>query len=75
MLRNIHADEALIRGTTSTAAIHGSGISQLDIRGANVESLEFINSHITTLTVDEMTHVSPSIPMPVSDPVQPTALR
>ena len=64
MLRNIHADEALIRGTTSTATIHGSGIGQLDIQGANVESLEFINSHITTLTVDEMTHVSPSIPMP-----------
>ena len=64
VLRNIHADEALIRGTTSTATIHGSGISQLDIRGANVESLEFINSHITTLTVDEITHVSPSIPLP-----------
>ena len=64
VLRNIHSEEALIRGTTSTATIHGAGISQLDIQGANVESLEFINCHITTLTVDEMTHVSPSIPLP-----------
>ena len=64
VLRNIQADEALIRGTTSAAKIHSVGISQLDIQGANVESLEFINSHITTLTVDEITHVSPSIPLP-----------
>ena len=64
VLRNIQADEALIRGTTSAATIHDAGISQLDIQGANVETLEFINSHITTLTVDELTHVSPSIPLP-----------
>ena len=63
-LRNIQADEALIRGTASAATIHGAGISQLDIQGANVESLEFLNCHITTLTVDEMTHVSRSIPLP-----------
>ena len=64
VLRNIHADEALIRGTIPSATIHDSSISQLDIQGANVESLEFVDSHITTLTVDETTHVSPSIPLP-----------
>ena len=64
VIRDIHAEEALIRGTTATATIHGSSISQLDIQGANVESLEFIETSITTLTVDEMTHVSPSIPLP-----------
>ena len=64
MLRDIHADEALIRGTTPVATVQNSRISQLDIQGANVESLEFIDTRITTLTVDEMTHVSPTIPLP-----------
>ena len=64
VLRNIHADEALIRGTAPSVKIHDSSITQLDIQGANVESMEFVDSLITTLTVDEMTHVSPSIPLP-----------
>ena len=65
VLRNIHADEALIRGTAPIATIHGSSINQLDIQGANVESLEFNDCHITTLTVNAATHVSHSIPVPL----------
>ena len=64
ILRNIHADEALIRGTPSSAKMYNSSISQLDIQGANVELLEFHDCHITTLTVNEATHVSNSIPIP-----------
>ena len=65
ILRNIHADEALIRGTAPAARLHGCTISQFDIQGANVESLDFVDSHITTLTVDQVTHVSSSIPLPL----------
>ena len=64
ILRNVHADEALIRGTAPAARLHDCTISQFDIQGANVEFLEFVDSHITTLTVDQMTHVSSSIPLP-----------
>ena len=64
VLKNIHADEAVIRDTAPTAEIHNSSIRQLDIQGANVESMKFINSHISTFIVDDMTQVSPSIPLP-----------
>ena len=64
VLRNIHADEALIRGTSSSAKIYNSSINQLDIQGANVELVEFHDCRIATLTVNETTHVSNSIPVP-----------
>ena len=64
-LRDIRADEALVRGTAPPVAFQRVAIGQLDIQGANVESLEFVDSHVETLTVDRATLVSPSIPLPV----------
>ena len=64
ILHNFHADEALMRGTTPPARIQKVVINQLDIQGTNVESLEFFDSHIVTLAVDDATVVSPSIPIP-----------
>lgn len=64
-LRNIRADEALMRGTAPAAEIQHVAIGQLDIQSANVEALEFFDSHIETLTVNQATLVSPSIPLPV----------
>ena len=64
-LRDIRADEALMRGTAPPAELQRVTIRQLDIQGANVEALEFFDSHIDTLTVDRATLVSPSIPLPV----------
>lgn len=64
-LRNLDVDEALIRGTTPPAEILGLVVSQLDIQGADVESLVFAESHIDTLTVNDATLVPNSIPPPV----------
>ena len=64
-LRNLDVDEALIRGTTPPAEILGLVVSQLDIQGADVESLVFAESHIDTLTVNDATLVPNSIPAPV----------
>lgn len=65
ILRNLDVDEALIRGTTPPAEILSIAVSQLDIQGADVESLVFSKSYIDTLTVDDATLVSDSIPRPV----------
>lgn len=64
-LRDLYVDEALIRGTTPPAEILGLVASQLDIQGADIESLVFSRSHIDTLTMDGTTLVSTSIPRPV----------
>lgn len=64
-LQDLYVDEALIRGTTPPAEILGLVVSQLDIRGADIESLVFSRSHIDTLTMDGTTLVSASIPRPV----------
>lgn len=67
-LRDLDVDEALIRGTTPPAEILGLVVNQLDIQGADVESLVFsksVKSHIYTLTVNDATVVSDSIPPPV----------
>lgn len=64
-LRDLDVDETLIRGTTPPAEILGLVVNQLDIQGADVESLVFADSHIDTLTVSDATLVSDSIPPPV----------
>lgn len=64
-LRDLDVDEALIRGTTPPAEILGLAVNQLDIQGADIESLMFSTSHIDTLTVNDATVVSGSIPRPV----------
>ena len=64
-LRDLEVDEALIRGTTPPAEILSLVVSQLDIQGADIESLMFSTSHIDTLTVNDATLVSDSIPRPV----------
>ena len=66
IVENLHADEALVRGTAPTARLSGVFINQFDIQGANVESMEFRDSQIVTLTADEGTYVSPSIPLPTA---------
>ena len=64
IIQQVQADEALIRGTAPTTKIQDSDISQLDVQGSNVEHIEFSGVNITTLTVDETTHVSRSMPIP-----------
>ncbi len=64
VLQDIGAGEAVMRGTSPPAKMRRVAISQLDIQGANVESLEFYESQIGTITVDNTTLVSPSIPLP-----------
>ena len=64
ILGNIVADEALIRGTAPPAEIDRITVRQLDIQSADTGSLVFSNSRVDTLTVDDMTLVSPSIPLP-----------
>ena len=64
-LRDLYVDEALIRGTTPPAEILNLAVSQLDIQGADIESLVFSKSRIDTLTVNDATLVSDSIPRPV----------
>ena len=63
-LGDIVADEALIRGTAPPAEIDRIAVRQLDIQGADTGSLVFSNSRVDTLTVDDTTLVSPSIPLP-----------
>lgn len=68
IIQDLDVDEALIRGTTPPAEISGLVVSQLDIQGADVGSLVFsksVKSHIYTLTVNNATVVSDSIPPPV----------
>ena len=64
-LRDLDVDEALIRGTTPPTEILGLAVRQLDIQGADIESLVFSKSSIYTLTVNDTTIVSDSIPPPV----------
>lgn len=57
-------DEAVIRGTAGPVTINEVVINQLDCRQADVSSLVFKNSSITTLIADDASKFSSSAPVP-----------
>lgn len=63
-IEDLEVDESLIQGTASPAEIKNTNISQLDIRGADIEALTFSKTNIVTLIVDETTRISRSFPNP-----------
>lgn len=57
-------DDAVIRGTAGPATINEVIINQLDCRRADLSSLIFENSSITSLIADDTSRFPPSIPAP-----------
>jgi len=57
-------DDAVIRGTAGLATINAVIINQLDCRQADLGSLVFKDSSITTLIADDATRFPSSIPVP-----------
>ena len=65
-VEKLEVDEAILRGTIPPAEIHEVKVNQLDIRGADLQTLSFSTStSVGTLVVDETSRVSPSCPVPV----------
>lgn len=57
-------DDAVIRGTAGPATINEVIINQLDCRQADLSSLIFKNSSITSLIADDASRFPPTIPIP-----------
>lgn len=57
-------DDAVIRGTAGPATINEVIINQLDCRRADLSSLIFESSSITSLIADDTSRFPPSIPVP-----------
>lgn len=57
-------DDAVIRGTAGPATINEVIIHQLDCRRADLSSLVFKDSSITSLIADDASRFPPSIPVP-----------
>ena len=57
-------DDAVIRGTAGPTTINQVVINQLDCRQADLGSLVFQDSSITSLIADDASRFSPSIPTP-----------
>ena len=64
-LKNLDADQALLRGTAPPAGISHVSVNQLDIRGADLSDLTLESTSIRTLVVHDTTRVPPSFPVPV----------
>lgn len=58
-------DDAVIRGTAGPATINEVTINQLDCRQADLTSLVFKNSSITSVIADDASRFSSTIPVPV----------
>lgn len=63
-IRNVEIDDAVTRDTAADARISNLTINQLDIRGSNIEAVEFVDTVIGSLIVDSQSFVSPTIPQP-----------
>ncbi len=64
LLHNFQIDEAVIRGTATTADFSSVVINQLDVRGADLEYLKFSESSIIRLIADSGTRLPYSFPLP-----------
>lgn len=64
-LVGFQVDDAVIRGTAGPATINEVMINQLDCRQADLSSLVFKDSNITSLIADDASRFPSSIPVPV----------
>jgi hypothetical protein len=63
-IRNLDVDDAVIQGSVPPAKIVQVTLNQLDIRGANLECVEFENTQVSSLILDQSSRVPPSFPQP-----------
>ena len=63
-IEDIHVDEALIQGSTPPASIVRATMNQLDVRNADLGELNFDDTIIVTLIVNDSTRTSASFPNP-----------
>ena len=66
-LEDLYVDEALIQGSASSADLVRVTVNQLDVRGADLGGLHFVDSTIVTLIANDATRVSDSFPDPSAD--------
>jgi hypothetical protein len=63
-LREFQVDDAVVRGTIPKTRIHGFEINQLDCRGADLTSVEWIDVSVVSVLADDSLRVSESFPLP-----------
>ena len=63
-LEDLYVDEALIQGSASSADLVRVTVNQLDVRGADLGGLHFVDSTIVTLIANDATRVSETFPDP-----------
>lgn len=61
-ISNVQMNDAAIIGEASKAKFDGVMINRLDVRGADICSVEFLNSGISTVITDDHTRFGESIP-------------
>lgn len=63
-LREFRVDDAIVRGTSPKSTIQNFEINQLDCRGADLSSIEWVDASIANLIADDSVRVSESFPVP-----------
>ena len=66
VLAGLDVDEALLEEVSPPSLLRNVIINQLDVRGASVANVQFVDCSVHTMIVDDATRLSPSFPKPIT---------